>query len=123
MKSLTPTKLLGLMVLLLSLASGSLYAQAARNQAANSPAAAQSQPMSQNPADQTPAAEQPQTFTGKIVKAKGSFVLRDEATNAEYKLDNKDQAKQFEGKSVTVTGTLDSATNTIHVSNIEKPKS
>ena len=111
MKSLTPLKLLGLTVLLLSLASVSLYAQAtpaAQDPAASTPTAAQSQPVSQDQAGQ-PAAQQPQTFMGKIVRSNGGLVLRDQATNAEYKLDNEDQAKQFEGKSVKVTGTLDSA--------------
>jgi len=34
-------------------------------------------------------------------------------------LDDQDKAKQFEGKSVKVTGTLEAARSLIHVSNIE----
>jgi len=60
-----------------------------------------------------------QTFTGKIVKADGNFVLQDQTSNATYQLDNQDQAKSYEGKNVKVTGTLDSSSKTIHVSAIE----
>ncbi len=60
-----------------------------------------------------------QTFTGKIVKADGNFVLQDQTSNATYQLDNQDQAKSYEGKSVKVTGTLDNSSKTIHVSAIE----
>jgi NOL1/NOP2/fmu family ribosome biogenesis protein len=63
--------------------------------------------------------QQTQTFMGKISKENGSLVLKDKATNASYKLDNEEQARQFEGKDVKVTGTLDPATNTVHVTNIE----
>lgn len=66
-----------------------------------------------------PAQEQPQTFAGKIVKSKGDWVLKDQATGTMYKLDNEDQAKQYAGKNVKVTGTVDTATNTIHIANIE----
>jgi flagellar basal body-associated protein FliL len=59
------------------------------------------------------------TFTGKITKASGKYVLRDEATKATYSLDDQDSAKKFEGKSVKVTGKLDAQTNTIQVSAIE----
>ena len=56
---------------------------------------------------------------GKISKSKGNFVLKDKAANTAYKLDDVAQAKKFSGKNVKVTGTLDSATNMIHVTNIE----
>ena len=63
--------------------------------------------------------QQSQTFVGKITKSKGGVTLKDSATNSSYKLDNATQAKQYAGKTVKVTGTLDPATNTIHVANIE----
>jgi hypothetical protein len=34
-------------------------------------------------------------------------------------LDDQDGAKKYEGKQVTVTGSFDTATNTIHVTNIQ----
>lgn len=60
-----------------------------------------------------------QTFTGRISKSGGKYVLKDTATSASYTLDDQDRAKQFEGKSVKVTGKLDAASNTIKVATIE----
>ncbi len=56
---------------------------------------------------------------GKVSKSKGGFVLKDKAANTAYKLDDAAQAKKFSGKNVKVTGTLDPATNMIHVTDIE----
>jgi len=60
-----------------------------------------------------------ETFTGKIAKAGGKFVLQDNATKMTYSLDDQSQAKKFDGQNVKVTGTLDAQTNTIRVSAIE----
>jgi hypothetical protein len=119
MKSLT-LRLLGLLTLLVSLASIPLYGQETQTQ----------QPASQDPAAQSQPSTSPQSaqsqpsqiFVGKIAKSKGDVVFKDDAGTA-YKLDNTDQAKSFVGKTVKVTGTLDTATNTIHVTNIEGPSS
>jgi hypothetical protein len=59
------------------------------------------------------------TITGKVVKSQGSLVIKDDASNSTYKVDNEDQLKQYMGKNVKVTGTLDAQTKTIHVTNIE----
>ena len=59
------------------------------------------------------------TFTGKIVKAAGKLVLQDTMSNATYQLDDQDKAKQFVGKDVKVTGTLDAANGLIRVTAIE----
>jgi Protein of unknown function (DUF5818) len=117
MKALTLLRLLGLLALLVSLAGIPLYAQ--QGQQPQDPSAAQSQP---SMGQQSAQGQTSQIFVGKIAKSKGELVLRDDAGTS-YKLDNADQAKQFVGKSVKVTGTLDSATNTIHVTNIEAPSS
>jgi uncharacterized protein DUF5818 len=117
MKSLTLLRLLGLLALLVSLAGIPLYGQ--QGQQPQDPSAAQSQP-SMGP--QSAQGQTTQIFVGKIAKSKGDLVLRDDAGTS-YKLDNADQAKDFVGKSVKVTGTLDSGTNTIHVTNIEAPSS
>jgi len=60
-----------------------------------------------------------QTFNGKITKSGGKFVLKDAATQTTYTLDDQDRAKQYEGKTVKVTGKLDSSSNTIRVASIE----
>lgn len=117
MKSVTLLRLLGLLALLISLTGIPLYAQG--QQPGSQDPTAQSQP---SMAQQSAQNQQPQVFMGKIAKSKGDLVLRDD-TGASYKLDNADQAKQFVGKSVKVTGTLDAGTNTIHVTNIEAPSS
>ena len=99
-------------ILVIGLAAIPLYAQEQPGaQPGQSPSSGQSSAQS--------AQAQPQTFSGKIVKSKGGLALKDEASNTTYKLDNEDQAKQYAGKSVKVTGTMDPATNTIHVANIE----
>jgi hypothetical protein len=60
-----------------------------------------------------------QVFSGKIAKAAGKYVLKDNATKMTYSLDDQSQAKKFEGQNVKVTGMLDAQSNTIHVSLIE----
>jgi DNA/RNA endonuclease YhcR with UshA esterase domain len=57
--------------------------------------------------------------TGTIVKSGSDFVLKD-TSGTVYKLDAPEKAEPFEGKSVKVTGQLDSANATlIHVDAIE----
>jgi hypothetical protein len=60
-----------------------------------------------------------QTFNGKITKSGGKYVLKDTATQTTYTLDDQDRAKQYDGKTVKVTGKLDSSSNTIRVASIE----
>lgn len=62
-----------------------------------------------------------QTFLGKVVKANnGQYaLLTDEQAGKGVYLDDQEKAKQFEGKSVKVTGVLDVAKNLVHVTNIE----
>lgn len=57
-------------------------------------------------------------FTGTIIKDGELFVLRD-STGGVFKLDNSEQAQQFEGKAVKVTGKLDTEAKLIHVESIE----
>jgi hypothetical protein len=88
---------------------------------------AQNQP-GQSPA-QTPAGAQQQqqqqvdtqsarSFEGKITKSGDKLVLQDSATHQSYQLDDQDKAKQFEGKNVKVTATMDPTTNSLHVVDI-----
>jgi hypothetical protein len=71
------------------------------------------------PASQTKTQPEVQTFTGTILKDGDNFVLSDPATKTGYTLDNPKKASVFEGKKVKVTGTLDMASNLIHVETIQ----
>jgi Protein of unknown function (DUF5818) len=59
------------------------------------------------------------TFSGKIVKSGEKLVLKNNANESTYQLDDQDRAKSFEGRSVRVTGTMDTVTNTIRIARIE----
>jgi Protein of unknown function (DUF5818) len=61
-----------------------------------------------------------QTFTGTITKTGGDFVLSDSANKISYTLDDAEKASRFEGKKVKVTGTVDMASNMIHVETIQE---
>ncbi len=52
------------------------------------------------------------------VKNGNKFVLFNKAAKKTYELDDQTKPEQFAGEKVTVKGTLDSATNTIHVTDI-----
>ncbi len=82
------------------------------------------QQQAQQPGQQQQTQQENKTFTGKVVKVQnGQFALvtgqTPEGKLAGHFLDNQDEAKKYEGKQVTVTGTLDVASNTIHVANIQ----
>ncbi len=117
MKSATYLKCFGAAVVALGLAAVPALSQAQEDPAQAQPSRTQAAPTS--PDQGMPQEQQVKTFTGTIVKAKGELVLKDASTKAKYKLDNAGQVKQYQGKNVKVTGTLDTATNTIHVSNVE----
>lgn len=56
-------------------------------------------------------------LTGQIQQQNGEYVLSDSGVN--YRLDQQGKVKRFEGQKVKVTGTLDMATNMVHISQIE----
>jgi hypothetical protein len=64
--------------------------------------------------------QQSKTFTGTIMKNGESFVLSDTASKTSYTLDDPQKASQYEGKKVKVTGTVDEASNMIHVETIQE---
>lgn len=78
-------------------------------------------PQAQAQQQQPPASSQ--EFTGKIMQLKsGQLALITGKTDKGYSghfLDDQNNAKKFVGKDVKVTGTLDTGTNTIHVTNIQ----
>lgn len=68
--------------------------------------------------------QESKTYAGKIMKLQnGQFALVTGQTPtgqmAGHFLDDQDSAKKYEGKQVKVTGTLEVASNTIHVTKIE----
>jgi len=118
MKSLSLFRSLGLLALLIGLAAIPLHAQNQQTGSQDSATPSQAPSMT----SQSNQGQVSQLFVGKIAKSKGDVLLKADA-GVSYKLDNGDQAMQFVGKTVKVTGTLDTATNTIHVTNIEPPSS
>ena len=71
------------------------------------------------PTLQTKPQPEAETFMGTILKNGETFVLSDSATKSRYTLDDAKKARPYEGKSVKVTGTLDKASNVIHVQTIQ----
>ena len=57
--------------------------------------------------------------TQGCVKMGGKYVLFNAKTKTVYELDDQAKPADFAGGNVKVTGTLDKATKTIHVTNIE----
>jgi hypothetical protein len=63
------------------------------------------------------------TFAGKIVSQNGvRFILRDNANEVWYHLDDQAQAQKYFGKDVVVTGVLDGRSDMIHIRNIVEAK-
>jgi Protein of unknown function (DUF5818) len=56
--------------------------------------------------------------TLECVKMGATYVLYNPATKTTYQLDDQKTPEQFAGEKVTVKGSLDAATNTIHVQSI-----
>lgn len=83
----------------------------------NQDSASQQQPS--QPQDVPGARAEAKAFTGKVVKQGDKLVLTDSTGAATYQLDDQQKAKEFVGKNVKVTGVLDPATGTIHITTIE----
>jgi uncharacterized protein DUF5818 len=62
-----------------------------------------------------------QAFVGQVIKAQnGKYaLLTDKTAGRGYFLDDQTKAKNFDGKTVKVTGTVDSQTKTIHIAEIQ----
>jgi hypothetical protein len=56
--------------------------------------------------------------TAKCARGGGKYVLYSTATKKVYALDDQTKPEQFAGQKVKVTGTLDQATETIHVTSV-----
>ena len=121
MKSMKFHALLGLSSCALLLAGAQAWGRTNHN-ATPMPVIQEPQaPPSQTPPDQTMPnqdSSKTTTFTGTIVKDGEQYVLRD-SSGSVYKLDDSARAQAFEGKTVKVTGRLDTNSKTIHVDSIE----
>lgn len=81
----------------------------------------QTTPTAQNPTtipQQSTDAQTQQSFEGKITKSGDKLILKDNATQASYQLDDQVKAKQYEGQNVKIMATMDPNTNTLHVVDI-----
>ena len=56
-----------------------------------------------------------QSFTGTIVKSGDKWVFQDAASGNTFDIDHQDEVQKFEGKRVTVHGTLDASAKMIHI--------
>jgi hypothetical protein len=61
-----------------------------------------------------------QKISGIIVLMGDKYVLKAGGTTT-YQLDDQERAKRYQDQQVTVVGTLDTASNTIHVESIQLP--
>lgn len=75
-------------------------------------------PQTEATGDQAQAEPATQTFTGTVGKEADTYVLK-LSGSVSYKLDDQEQAKQFDGQSVRVVGMLDVGSAQIHVQKIE----
>lgn len=80
------------------------------------PSAQDSMPQTQ--AGATNEQQSARSFEGRIAKSGDKLVLREASTKTSYQLDDQSKARQFQGKDVMVTATLDSTTSTLHVVDI-----
>ena len=71
------------------------------------------------PTLQTKPQPESDSFMGTILKDGENFVLSDSVSKTKYTLDNPKKASPYEGKTVKVTGTLDTSGHLIHVETIE----
>jgi type 1 fimbria pilin len=68
---------------------------------------------------QDPTMKTAKSCTTGCVKNGAKYVLYDASTKTVYELDDQKKPERFAGAKVTVTGTLDDATHTIHVGSIK----
>ena len=69
----------------------------------------------------TKASGKTRMFEGKIAKESTGYTLR--VGDLSYKLDDQNQAGEYDGQTVRVFGKLDKETNTIQIQKIERPSS
>jgi Protein of unknown function (DUF5818) len=113
-KYLIPTSILGLV-----LSVGSVGAMHAQNAAPQSAAPQSDQQTQQDSSQESTKQQDAKAFTGMIVKDGSNLVLKDMTSNTAYKVDDEKKVKDYIGKIVKITGTLDQSRNVIQVESIE----
>jgi hypothetical protein len=113
-KYLTSTSILGLVLDVGS--AGSMFAQRTASQKA---APQTDQPLQQDSSQESSKQQDTKAFTGMIVKDGSKLVLKDMSSNMAYKVDDEKKVKDFVGKMVKITGTLDQPRNVIQIESIE----
>ncbi len=98
-----------------TLALGAALFPAAFAQEQSSPPSQQDQGMSQSQPEQD-SAQTPTAYTGTVMKSGGKYVLKTDAGTLQ--LDDQAKAKKYNGKQVTVNGTVDKSTGMLHVTDI-----
>jgi lipopolysaccharide export system protein LptA len=83
----------------------------------NQPGATDPQTQTAPARDASADTQAPRSFSGTVVKMEKQYVLKTDS--ATYQLDDQTKAKHFNGKQVTVNGTLDPSTSVIRVSDIQ----
>lgn len=99
-----------------TLAAALMPAVFAQEPSSQGQSAQPSQGMSQAQPDQDSTQAQPMSYTGTVMKANGKYCLKTDSGNLQ--LDDQAKAKKYNGKQVTVTGTMDKSTGMLHVSDI-----
>jgi Protein of unknown function (DUF5818) len=69
------------------------------------------------PTDYTAQHPSQNLYTGTVLFLNGKYVLKTDRMT--YELDDQERAKQYEGREVKVTGTVDQMTSVLHISDIE----
>jgi hypothetical protein len=82
----------------------------------SAPPSQQDQGMSQSQPEQN-SAQTPTAYTGTVMKSGTKYVLKTDAGTLQ--LDDQTKAKKYNGKQVTVNGTVDKDTGMLHVTDIE----
>ena len=59
-------------------------------------------------------------YWAHFAKPASKYVLYDAATKTSYQLDNQNSVQPYVGETVQITGTLNAATKTIHVTGVKK---
>jgi len=110
-KYLVPTSILGLVISI-----GAVLPMHAQNSTPQSGSPQTDQPMQQPESNKH---QDMKAFTGMIVKDGSKLVLKDISSNTAFKVDDEKKVKDYVGKMVKITGTLDPSRNVIQVESIE----
>lgn len=98
-----------------TLALGAALLPSSFAQEQSTPPSQQDQGMSQSQPDQD-SAQTPTAYMGTVMKSGSKYVLKTDA--GMLQLDDQAKAKKFNGKQVTVNGTVDKSTGMLHVTDI-----